>query len=98
MERVKVAPEVCSYTDDEKNKLTVEIRIPGVSKEEISLKMYPDSFALSAPRNDIEYATTLSFCCPVIPEEAKAKYESGLLKIEVPFKDSREDAIKIKVR
>jgi HSP20 family molecular chaperone IbpA len=60
--------------------------------------MRADSFSLSAPRDDIEFATALSFCCPVVPEEAKAKYENGLLKIEVPFKDSMEDAIKIKIK
>jgi HSP20 family molecular chaperone IbpA len=97
-ERVKVAPEVCTYTDDDHNTLTIEITIPGVSKEDINLKMHADSFNLSAPRKDIEYATTLSFCCPVVPEEAKAKYDNGLLKIEVPFKDTMEDAIKIKVK
>jgi HSP20 family molecular chaperone IbpA len=98
MERVKVAPEVCSYTDDDKNRLTVEITIPGVAKEDINLKIREDSFNLSASRKDIEYATTLSFCCPVKPDEAKAKYENGLLKIEVPFKDTMEDAIKIKIK
>jgi len=33
----------------------------------------------------------------VKPERAKAKYESGLLNIEVPFKDPMEDAIKVAV-
>jgi HSP20 family protein len=98
MERVKVAPEVCSYTDEENSKLIVEVTIPGVAKEDITLKMHADSFSLSASRKDIEYATTMSFCCPVVPEEAKAKYENGLLKMEVPFKDAMEDAIKIKIK
>jgi HSP20 family molecular chaperone IbpA len=97
-QRVKVAPEVCSYVDDDRTKLTVEVTIPGVSKEHINLKMHEDSMILAAPRNDIEYVTTLSFCCPVVPEKAQAKYENGLLKIEVPFKDTMEDAVKIKIK
>ena len=95
--RVKVTPEVCSYVDDEHSTLHLEITIPGVDKNEISLKMHEDSFNLIAPRKDIEYVTTLSFCCPVIPEEAQAKYENGLLKVEIPFKDAMEDALKIKI-
>jgi HSP20 family protein len=97
-QRVKVAPEVCSYVDDDHTKLTVEVTIPGVSKEHINLKMHDDSMNLAAARNDVEYVTTLSFCCPVVPEKAQAKYENGLLKIEVPFKDTMDDAVKIKIK
>jgi HSP20 family protein len=95
--RVKVTPEVCSYVDEEHSKLVLEITIPGVEKKDINLKMHDDSCNLIAPRKDIEYVTTLSFCCPVVPEKSEAKYENGLLRVEVPFKDPMEDAIKIKI-
>ena len=96
-EKIRVAPEVCSYVDEEHTALNLEISIPGASKENIKLKMHSDSFTLSAPRDDIEYVTTLSFCCPVDPEQAEAKYENGLLKVSVPFKDVMEDAIQVAV-
>ena len=96
-ERIKVSPDICAYVDDEHLKLTLEISIPGVKKKDIGLKMHEDSFNLSAPRENIEYVAALSFCCPVKPQAAKAKYESGLLKIEVPVKDPMEDAVKVEV-
>jgi HSP20 family molecular chaperone IbpA len=97
-EKIKVSPEVCSYVDDEHSKLSIEISIPGVSKDDINLKMHEDSLNLRAPRDDIEYVTTLSFCCPVEAEKAEAKYKNGQLLIDIPFKDIMEGAIKVKVQ
>ena len=96
-ERIRVAPEVCSYVDDEHTTLTLEISLPGVSKENIKLRMHKDSFSLSAPRDETEYVTTLSFCCPIDPARADARYENGLLKVTAPFKDLMEDAITIPI-
>ncbi|MBC7250240.1 MAG: Hsp20/alpha crystallin family protein [Anaerolineae bacterium] len=97
-DRIRVTPEVCAYVDDEHTKMTLEITLPGVPKENINLRMHEDSFALNAPRKDIEYVTALSFCCPVKPEQAKATYENGLLTVEVPFKDPLEDAVRVPVQ
>jgi len=96
-ERIKVTPEVCSYTDEEHNRLTMEISLPGVKKEDIKLKMHDDSVYLSAPREDVEYVTAFAFCCPVVPGKAEAKYENGLLRINAPFKDVMEDAVSVSV-
>jgi len=96
-EKIKTAPEVCAYADDEHATMNIEITIPGVKKEDITLKMHEDSFYLSALRDEIEYVSALAFCCPVKPDKAKAKYENGLLKIEVPFKDPMEDAVTLAI-
>lgn len=97
-ERTKVAPAMCSYVDRGHTKLTVECVLPGVSQENITLNMLEDSLDLSAPKEDIEYVTTLSFGWPVKPEEAEATYQDGLLKIEVPFKEPMRDPIKVPVK
>jgi HSP20 family protein len=96
-ERLKVSPDIVSYTDDCHSELTVEIALPGVKKEDIQLKLHDDSMYLTAPKDDLEYVTTLSFCCPVNPQAAKASYENGLLRLVVAFKDPLEDAVTVAV-
>jgi HSP20 family molecular chaperone IbpA len=34
----------------------------------------------------------------VKPDKAEATYEHGLLRIEVPFKDPMEDAVKVAIK
>lgn len=96
-DKLKVSPAVCSFVDDKHTRLTLEIALPGVKKKNIKLKMHEDSFNLSAPRQDYEYVTALTFCCPVRPDQARAKYEDGLLKVEIPFKDPMEDSVNMPI-
>lgn len=96
-DRMRVSADVCSCIDEKNNKLNLEVSIPGVRRENIDLKMHEDSFSLTAPRDDIEYVTTLGFCCPVNPKESSATYEDGLLKISVPFKDPMDGAFQVQV-
>lgn len=95
--RMRVAPQVCASVDEDHRHLTMEIILPGVSREDIDLRMHADSFSLSAPRGNLEYATVMSFCCPVKAEQAQARYKEGLLTIEVPFKQKMEEAVHLKV-
>jgi HSP20 family protein len=96
-EKISVSPDVCSYFVDDDTKLSIEVSLPGVKRENISLKLLEDSLFLTAPRDDIKYVTTLAMCCPVVPGKAEAKYENGLLRITAPFKDAMDGAVEINV-
>ena len=92
-----IAPEVCSWADDEKEAYKIEVQLPGVEKEQISLKMHEDSFFIKGETEDTTYIGSYAICCPVIPEKTKAIYNQGLLKIEVPFKESVYQSVDVKI-
>ena len=96
--RIRVAPSTVAYADVEKDKLVVEFAIPGAPTNTIDLKLLADSVHLTAPARDIEYVSALALAWPVKPDKAEATYENGLLRIEVPFKDPMEDAVKVAIK
>ena len=62
------------------------------------MKILKDSIHLTAPARDVEYVSALALGWPVKPGNAEATYEHGLLRIEVPFKDPMEDAVKVAIK
>lgn len=96
--RIRVAPNTVAYADGENHKLVVEFAIPGAPTDTIDVKILADSVHLTAPARDIEYVSTMALSWPVKPDKAEATYENGLLRIEVPFKDPMEDAVKVAIK
>jgi len=96
--RIKIAPATVAYPDDKTHKLVVEFAIPGAPTDTVDLKILEDSIHLTAPARDIEYVAALTLAWAVKPEKAEATYEHGLLRVEVPFKDPMEDAVKVAIK
>ncbi|MHC4720088.1 MAG: Hsp20/alpha crystallin family protein [Planctomycetota bacterium] len=96
--RIRVAPNTVAYADEDAKKLIVEFAIPGAPTDTIDLKLLPKSVHLTAPARDVEYVSTQALAWPVKPDEAEATYAHGLLRIEVPFKDPMEDAVKVAIK
>jgi HSP20 family protein len=96
--RIKVAPDTVAYADGENHKLVMEFAIPGAPTGTIDVKILEDSIHLTAPARDIEYVSALALGWPVKPDKAEAVYVDGLLRIEVPFKDPMEDAVKVAIK
>ena len=97
-DRIRVAPNTVAYADRAKHQLVVEFAIPGAPTDTIDVKILEDSVHLTAPARDIEYVAALALGWPVKPDKAEATYEHGLLRIEVPFKDPMEGAVKIAIK
>ena len=97
-DRIRVAPSTVAYANEESHKLVVEFAIPGAPTDTIDVKILEDSIHLIAPARDIEYVAALALGWPVKPDKAEATYEHGLLRIEVPFKDPMEDAVKVPIK
>ena len=96
--RIRVAPSTVAYADEESLKLVVEFAIPGAPTDTIDVKILEDSIHLTAPARDVEYVSALALGWQVKPGKAEATYEHGLLRIEVPFKDPMEDAVKVDIK
>jgi HSP20 family molecular chaperone IbpA len=96
--RRKVAPYTVAYADAENRKLVVEFAIPGAPADSVDAKILEDSIQLTAPAREIDYVASLALGWPVKPDKAEATYEYGLLRIEVPFKDPMEDAVKVVIK
>jgi HSP20 family protein len=96
--RIKVAPDTVAYADGENDKLVVEFAIPGAPTDTVDVKILADCIHLTAPARNIEYVAALALSWPVKPDKAEATYDHGLLRIEVPFKDPMEDAVKIAIK
>ena len=96
--RMKVSPDTVAYSDAENRKLVVEFAIPGAPVDTVDVKILKDSVHLTAPARDVEYVASLALAWPVKPDKAEATYQHGLLRIEVPFKDPMEDAVKVAIK
>jgi HSP20 family protein len=96
--KIKMAPKTGAYADQKNHKLVMEFAIPGAPTDTIDLKVLPNSVHLNAPARDIEYVSAQAVAWPVKPEKAEAIYADGLLRIQVPFKDPMEDAVKVAIK
>ncbi len=79
-----VTPEVGIDHDDKA--YYIEIELPGVDKEHVDLSVGTQSVCVEAAREDIVYLGCFSLAHPVDESLAKAKYDNGLLRLEVPLK------------
>lgn len=80
-------PNVTINHDEKDEGLIVEAELPGAKKDAIDLTLGMNGFCVSAEREDMRYEGCFRFAHEVEKDQGKAKFENGLLKIRIPFKE-----------
>jgi len=86
--RILKTPILAMYHDDKRQLLTLEVELPDVKSENITLLMHENSFYLKAFSEMVEYFGSFFLDGPVDPEKATAVNEKGMLTIKVPYKEN----------
>lgn len=68
--------------------LRIEVDLVGASKESVELEMGSGGFCVKAEGDGVRYESCFMLAHEVRPKQAKARFDSGLLIIEAPFKES----------
>jgi len=80
-------PILAMYHDDKHENLTIEVELPDVGNENITLAMHENSFYIKAFSETVEYLGSFFLDGPVDPEKAIAVNSNGMLTIKVPYKE-----------
>ncbi|MGQ9857490.1 MAG: Hsp20/alpha crystallin family protein [Thermodesulfobacteriota bacterium] len=83
-----VVPMVNITHNEDDSGFLIEVDLAGASKESVDLDMGTGGFCVKAAAEGMRYESCFLLAHEVKPEEAKAKFESGLLTVRVPFKES----------
>lgn len=68
--------------------LLIDVDLAGAKKKTVELEMGTGGFCVKGEGEEFRYESCYVLAHEVNPTETKAKMESGLLKIQVPFKES----------
>ncbi|MCD6254045.1 MAG: Hsp20/alpha crystallin family protein [Thermotogae bacterium] len=106
-EHTSFLPDVDIYEDD--NKIYVEVEVPGMNKEDVKVKIEDNVLTIFGEKKqekeskkhnyhvvERSYGTfQRSFALPdyVDTEKIKASYDKGVLKIEIPKKESAKPKV-----
>ena len=86
-EKRVIAPSVDVTHNENNSGLQISVNLAGAPKETVELEMGKEGFCVKAEAQDFRYETCFMLAHRVKSQDAKAKLESGLLNIEVPFEE-----------
>jgi len=74
------------YMDHDDKNYYIQVELPRVKKEDAELEVSDQSFCVRGEKTDIELLGCYILTHAVNAEKAKAKFDNGLLSIEIPIK------------
>jgi HSP20 family protein len=74
------------YMDHDLKNYYIQVEMPGVKKEDVELSVSDQSFCVRGTREDTELLGCYVLAHPADAEKAKAKFDNGLLTVEIPIK------------
>ncbi len=112
MKNVTWMPPVNMYLKDN-NTLCMEVWLPGMSKENIELSVTSNTITISGTSNTPEnipsenwifyefpygkFHRTIELPYEIKPNEVKATYENGILKITMPLMTPEKEQVKVNI-
>ena len=87
-EKRVVAPMINVNHNKEDTGLEIRVDLAGASKDTVDLDVGDKGFCIKAEADEFRYENCYMLAHEVKREEARARFNSGLLTIMVPFKDT----------
>ncbi|MDQ3854356.1 MAG: Hsp20 family protein [Thermoproteota archaeon] len=81
-------PLVDTKVDEKENTLTVTAEMPGVTNEDIRVKVSQDHVSIHAERGEKKYHTDIPVNLELDDTSAKATYANGILELKIKLKVS----------
>jgi HSP20 family protein len=74
------------YLDHDEKYYYVQVELPGVRKEDVTLEVSESSMCVTGSRSDLDFLGCYVLMHAVDGDGAKAKFDNGLLSVEIPIK------------
>lgn len=87
-EKRVIVPMINVKHNEDDTGLSIDVDLAGAKKETVELEMGTGGFCVKGEGEDFRYESCYVLAHEVRHTEAKAKLESGLLKIRVPFRET----------
>lgn len=86
-EKRVIIPTINVNHNENHTGLRISVNLAGATRDAAELEMGKEGLCVKAEAEDFRYETCFMLAHRVKAEEAKAKFEAGLMTIQVPFEE-----------
>ena len=88
-EKRVIVPVTSTNHNHDDSGLIITVDLAGAEKESVDLDMGDKGFCIKAEADEFRYENCYMLAHEIKPKKSRAKFNSGLLTIQVPFKETR---------